>query len=82
MTLMNWLRKLGILRYGTCAGTYTSGKNRPTELLMADVFDARKDLIHRSDLKSASCVKCNKTLKPDDRFCAGCGTAVTIDKKP
>jgi hypothetical protein len=67
MNVMNWLRKLGILRYGTCAGTYTSGKDRPTELLMDGVFDAKKDLIHRSDLKSTSCAECDKSPKPDPR---------------
>jgi hypothetical protein len=81
MNLMQWLRKLGILRYGTCAETYTSGRDRPTGLLMNDVFDAKKDLIHRSDFKSAACAKCNKTLKPDDHFCAGCGTPVNSGKK-
>lgn len=45
MKLIDTLRKLGILRYGTAAGTYTSAKDAPTELMLDDVFDARKDLV-------------------------------------
>ena len=82
MTVMQWLRKLGIFRSGSCSGTYTSGRDRPAELLLDDVFDAKKDLIHRSDFKPASCATCDKALKPGNRFCAGCGTPVLVDKKP
>jgi hypothetical protein len=79
MNVMQWLRKLGIYRSGSCAGTYTSGKDRPIELQMDDVFDAKKDLVTRADFM-ASCPKCRKALKPDDRFCAGCGTPVAINE--
>lgn len=75
MNLLYWLRRLGIYRSGSCSGTYTSGKDRPTELQMDGVFDAKKDLVTRADFKPA-CPKCRKALKPDDRFCAGCGTPV------
>ncbi len=45
MTLIDLLRKLGILRTGATAATYTDGASRPTELTMDGVFDARKDLV-------------------------------------
>lgn len=45
MGLVELLRKLGILRYGATAGTYKNGAERPTELMMDDVYDARKDLV-------------------------------------
>ncbi len=52
MTMMDWLRKLGILRYGAKTGTYTSGKDRPAEFLMDDVYNAEKDLTTKADLKA------------------------------
>jgi hypothetical protein len=45
MGLLDLLRKLGILRYGATAGTYEDGAERPTELMMDDVYDAKKDLV-------------------------------------
>lgn len=52
MKTMDWLRKLGIVRYGVKTGTYTSGKDRPIELMMDDVYDAKKDLTTKEDLKA------------------------------
>jgi hypothetical protein len=51
MNLIDILRKLGILRYGFAKGTYTSGKDMPSELLMDDVYDAKKDLVGKEDLQ-------------------------------
>lgn len=45
MGLVGLLRKLGVLRYGATAGTYKNGAERPTELMMDDVYDAEKDLV-------------------------------------
>ncbi len=45
MGLLDLLRKLGVLRYGATAGTYESGAERPTELMMDGVYDAKKDLV-------------------------------------
>lgn len=45
------LRKLGILRFGKTAATYTNAVDRPTELQMDDVYDAKKDLINKEDEK-------------------------------
>ncbi len=50
MKLLDLLAKLGILRYGTKAAVYHSGKDRPTEFLMNDVFDAERDLTTAKDI--------------------------------
>lgn len=44
------LAKLGILRHGAKSYTYTSGKDRPAESLMDDVFNAERDLTTKNDL--------------------------------
>ncbi len=49
MTLFDLLRKLGILRYGATAATYRDGAERPTELMMDGVYDARHDLVAGGD---------------------------------
>ena len=46
MKLLDVLAKLGILRFGTKAAVYKSAKERPTELLMDDVFNADRDLVN------------------------------------
>jgi len=48
------LRKLGIFRSGAVSGTYKSGKDRPTELMMDGVYDEKKDLINKKDDKKES----------------------------
>lgn len=50
-TFMNFLRKLGILRYGATKAKYTSMKDMPDELFMPNVYDSKKDLLHKSDLQ-------------------------------
>ncbi len=47
MKLLDLLAKLGILRAGATTATYTSAKDRPTELMMEGVFDARRDLVSK-----------------------------------
>ena len=54
MKFLDVLRKLGILRYGTKAATYTSMKDRPAEFFMDGVFNADKDLVNREDVKNAA----------------------------
>ena len=54
MKFLDVLRKLGILRYGTKAATYTSMKDRPAEFFMDGVFNADKDLINREDVTNAT----------------------------
>ena len=51
MKIIDWLRKLGILRYGIKSYTYTSGKDMPAEALMDDVYDAKKDLVSFKKVK-------------------------------
>jgi hypothetical protein len=45
MKLIDWLRKLGILRFGTEAGVYRNAKDRPMSLQMNDVFNSKRDVI-------------------------------------
>lgn len=45
MKLIDWLRKLGILRFGAEAGVYRNAKDRPMSLQMDDVFNSEKDVI-------------------------------------
>ncbi len=45
------LRKLGILRYGAVKYKYTSGKDMPAQAILDDVYDEKKDLLHRDDFK-------------------------------
>jgi len=54
MNLINLLRKLGILRYGTQKGTFHNMKDMPDELFMEDVYDAKKDLVHKNDSREKS----------------------------
>jgi len=44
MTLLEWLRKLGIVRWGATAGVYRNAVERPLELQQPDVFSADHDL--------------------------------------
>ncbi len=46
MSLLNWLRKLGILRFGAEAATYHNAKERPISFQDRGVFDSEKDLIY------------------------------------
>ena len=45
MKLIDWLRKLGILRFGAEADVYRNAKGRPMSLQMDDVFNSKKDVI-------------------------------------
>jgi hypothetical protein len=45
MSIMDWLRKLGILRAGAESATYHSAKDRPMSLQADGVFDSKKDVI-------------------------------------
>jgi hypothetical protein len=54
MKILDVLRKLGILRYGTKTATYTNMKDQPAEFFMEGVFNAEKDLINKNDVKKAT----------------------------
>ena len=45
MKLIDWLRKLGILRFGAEAGVYRNAKDRPISFQMDGVFNSEKDVI-------------------------------------
>ncbi len=51
MTLLDILRKLGILRFGAEAAVYTNAAERPTSLQMEGAFHSKKDLVTREDLE-------------------------------
>ncbi len=53
MKLIDLLKKLGIFRSGFSMGTYKSAVDRPTELQMDGVLDAKKDLTTKEDVKKA-----------------------------
>ena len=46
MNLMDWLRRLGILRFGAEGASYHSAAERPASMQMDDVFDSQKDPIN------------------------------------
>lgn len=58
VNMLDLLRKLGILRYGTKKAKFTSAKDMPTEFLMNDVSNAEKDLVNKQDVE-----KVRKALK-------------------
>lgn len=59
MKIKEFLNKSGILRAGTTATTYKSSKDRPTEFLMDGVFNAKKDIITKKNLKKAKAKTAN-----------------------
>jgi len=52
MKFLDLLAKLGILRFGAKAATYSSAKDRPAEFMMDDVYDAERDLTTKEDVKA------------------------------
>jgi hypothetical protein len=73
MGWIDWLRRLGVLRWGARSGTYTSGADRPVEFMMDGVFDGRKDLVPAGTRRDA-CPRCGAPLRPGNSFCASCGS--------
>ena len=45
MKLIEWLRKLGILRFGGEAAVYHNAKDRPLSFQMDGILDSEKDVI-------------------------------------
>lgn len=54
MGFMDFLRKIGVFRSGAVSGTYTNAKERPTELQMEGVYDAKKDLVTKEDVNNVA----------------------------
>jgi hypothetical protein len=53
MKLLDILAKLGILRFGTKAAVYRSGRDRPIEFMDQGVANAERDLTTLDDVKRA-----------------------------
>jgi hypothetical protein len=51
MKFLELLSKLGIMRYGATAATYKSAVERPIELQDSSVFNAKRDLTTKEDVK-------------------------------
>lgn len=60
MKLMEWLNKLGILRWGTTAGVYRNAIERPYEMIDHNVFNADRDLVGGRDPREKKRTKCDK----------------------
>jgi len=52
MSFVDIFRKLGILRFGTKTGTYTSAKDMPAEFMMDGIYNADKELVTKQDVKN------------------------------
>ena len=52
MKLLDWLRRLGIFRFGAEASVYHNARERPASLQMDDVFNSKKDVIHLDERKA------------------------------
>lgn len=88
MNLRDLLAKLGILRVGTKKAVWHSGKDMPAEMLMDNVFDAKRDLTTKQDLREAKqavtgakapqhfCTHCGKPVAAGQEFCTACGTGI------
>ena len=46
MSLIDWLRKLGILRFGAEGAVYHHAKERPLSMQQDGVFNSEKDVVH------------------------------------
>lgn len=51
MRFLDLLAKLGILRHGATAATYTTATERPIEFQMPDVLNAKRDITTVEDVK-------------------------------
>ncbi|MCA9119116.1 MAG: hypothetical protein H6822_23155 [Planctomycetaceae bacterium] len=45
MTLLDWLRKLGIVRFGQESAVYRNAAERPLSLQQDDIFNSEKDVL-------------------------------------
>jgi hypothetical protein len=46
MSLIDWLRKLGILRFGAEGAVYHNAKERPLSMQQEGVFNSEKEVFH------------------------------------
>ncbi len=54
MSLIDWLRRLGILRFGAEGAVYRNATERPASLQMDGVFDSRKDVVDLNERRSSA----------------------------
>lgn len=64
MKILDILRKLGIYRSGSYSGTYKL-EDRPVEMMMDNVYDAKKDLITKEDLKNLKKIMTEENKKEE-----------------
>lgn len=64
MSLIDWLRKLGILRFGAEGTVYHNAKERPLSLQQPGVFNSEKDVVHFGR-------KGDRTAKPEGEEAKG-----------
>lgn len=62
MKILDLLRKLGIVRFGATATVYHNAKERPTEFMTDDAFDAEKDPVAQ-DSKSPDAPKGKRSTR-------------------
>ncbi len=65
MKLLDWLRRLGIFRFGAEASVYHNARERPASLQMEGVFDSKKDVIDLEERKAGQPTP-SKTSGNDD----------------
>jgi hypothetical protein len=63
MKFLEWLSKLGILRWGTTAAVYHNAVERPYELMDEGVFNADRDLVGGRDPREAKCDACRTSAE-------------------
>ena len=51
MKFIDFLRKIGLIRFGVKTAKYHNAKEMPYEFISGDVFNAEKETIHKSDFK-------------------------------
>lgn len=61
MNLLDWLKRLGILRYGAEKAVYHNAAERPASFMMDGVYDSKKDVI---DLNKKSESEAEAESKP------------------
>jgi hypothetical protein len=54
MTFLDWLRRLGIVRFGAEAAVYHNAKERPISMQESGVFNSEKDVIDLNKKKEPS----------------------------
>lgn len=52
MSLLDWLRKLGILRFGAEKAVYRNATERPISMQQPGVLNSEKDVFHFGEKKA------------------------------